>query len=116
MNMKRGTLLKCAKCGEINEVIVELKITERYPYPEEPSALEKPKADPALKMKVYEGRDLRAPKTRAIKEIDFNIKREAGKRDQHLELGTPASMMLALNHQNNIDALLEEKKAKEDEE
>ena len=29
MNMKRGTLIKCSKCGHINEVIVELKIEER---------------------------------------------------------------------------------------
>ncbi len=49
--------------------------------------------------------------THTIKEIDFDIKREVGKRDQHMGLGTPASMMLALDHQNNIDALLEEKKA-----
>ncbi len=48
-----------------------------------------------------------------IQEINSVIKREAGKRDQHLELGTPASMTLALNHQNNIDALLEEKEAAE---
>ena len=40
MNMKRGTLLKCSKCGCVNEVIVELKITERYPYEEETSKKE----------------------------------------------------------------------------
>jgi len=34
MNMKRGTLIRCSKCGEINEVIVELKIEERCPYKE----------------------------------------------------------------------------------
>jgi len=34
MNFKRGTLIRCSKCGEINEVIVELKIEERYPYKE----------------------------------------------------------------------------------
>lgn len=32
MNFKRGTLIQCSKCGHINEVIVELKIDERYPY------------------------------------------------------------------------------------
>ena len=32
MNFKRGTLLQCSKCGHINEVIVELKISERHPY------------------------------------------------------------------------------------
>jgi len=34
MNFKRGTLIKCSKCGHINEVIVELHINERYPYEE----------------------------------------------------------------------------------
>lgn len=43
------------------------------------------------------------------KEIEFNIVREIGKRDQLMEKGTPASLMLALEHQNKIDDLLEEK-------
>ena len=34
MNFKRGTLIKCCKCGEINEVIVELQVKPRYPYKE----------------------------------------------------------------------------------
>jgi hypothetical protein len=30
MDFKKGTLLKCEICGHIMEVIVELKIEERY--------------------------------------------------------------------------------------
>ncbi len=48
--------------------------------------------------------------TRTIRDIDFEIRREKGKRDAHLVRGTPGSMFLANNHQEKIDSLLEEKK------